>query len=131
MSFEGFQKFVNGGLGSDKEVVWRVPQNIPTPTETSGYLEPIVELFYRLLNEYPQAVDLKFHYPMTEDEAVYVEIGYNKGVYYNADYLFYDQYSLEELASPTPYGVYNDAGFPEEVMRMNYDTFGGNWWDSG
>jgi hypothetical protein len=112
------------GLGGEKEVVWRVPENISNGKEsigTSGKLEPMDELFYRLLNKYPQAVDLEFHYPMTENEAVYVEIGYKEGVYYNADYRFYDQNSLEELASPTLYGVYQEAGFPEKVMRMNYD----------
>lgn len=121
MAFEWFQTSVYRGLGGEKEVVWSVPENKSEGEIFTGGMAPIDQLFFRLKEEYPQAVDLEFHYPMTDSESIYVEIGYEEGVYYNADYRFYDQYSLEEISSPTIYGVYEEAGLSEKVMRMNYD----------
>lgn len=121
MAFEPFQETVYNSIGGEKEVAWRLPQNISeTPATTEG-VAGIDRLFYDLQREYPQAVDLEFHYPFTDSDAIYVEIGYKEGVYYNADYRFYDQYTLEEISSPTIYGIYGEAGVPEKVMRMNYD----------
>lgn len=121
MAFEWFQASVYQSLGGEKEVAWRVPQNLSGTNKSESDTAAMDQLYYRLKEEYPQAVDLEFHYPATASEAIYVEIGYEEGVYYNADYRFYDQNSLEEISSPTIYGVYSKTGFPEKVMRMNYD----------
>lgn len=121
MAFEGLQADVYNSIGGEKEVVWRVPENTSSPGKSYRSLSRMDMLFYDLKEAYPQAVDLEFHYPMSSSEAIYVEIGYEEGVYYNADYRFYDQNSLEEISSPTIYGVYSQTGFPEKVMRMNYD----------
>ncbi len=124
MAFENFQKVVYAGLGGEKEVIWRVPGNITKPNNlavnTSGE-SGMDRLYYNLIAEFPQAVDLEFHYPTTSEEAIYVEIGYKEGVYYNADYRFYDQNSLAEITSPTIYGIYKEAEFSEAILRMNYD----------
>lgn len=121
MAFEWFKASVYHSLGGEKEVAWRVPQNLAEPKSVEGDTAAIDKLYYRLKDEYPQAMDLEFHYPVTDSEAIYVEIGYQEGVYYNADYRFYDQNSLEEISSQTIYGVYSETGFPEKVMRINYD----------
>lgn len=122
MAFEKFKASVYYGLGGDKEVVWRLPENISSTGNSQNTLSGMDKLFYDLQEKYPQAVDLEFHYPMTASEAIYVEIGYEEGVYYNADYRFYDQNTLQEISSPTIYGVYNNqTGIPEKIMRMNYD----------
>lgn len=124
MAFEGFQKFVYGGLGGEKEVIWRVPESISGNeelAEASQNILPMDQLFYNLTKEFPQAVDLEFHYPLIEEEAIFVEIGNEEGVYYNADYRFYDKNNLTEITSPTIFGIYKETGFPEKVMRMNYD----------
>lgn len=121
MAFERFQEVAYISLGGDKEVIWRVPSNTSMQATTAGEPSSMDKLYYRLREEYPQAVDLEFHYPNNETEAIYVEIGYEEGTYYSADYRFYDQSSLKEITSPTIYGIYAEAGFPEKVMRMNYD----------
>lgn len=120
MAFENFQKVVYRSLGGEKEVVWRIPENLSAPTAIAE--TPAMDrLYHKVRKEFPQAIDIEFHYPTLDAEAIYVEVGNKEGVYYNADYRFYDQNSLEEITSPTIYGEYGKTGFPEKVMRMNYD----------
>lgn len=85
-------------------------------------LPPIDRLPEKLRNEYPQARSFEFHYPMTDQASIYVEIVYEEGVYYSSDYRFYDQYTLQELDAPSVYGAYEDADVPDKVIRMNDDT---------
>ncbi|MCM4159267.1 PepSY domain-containing protein [Antarcticibacterium flavum] len=120
MAFENFKAVAYSSLGGDKETLWRVPENFSGEKIDTG-VGSMDRLYYILKDEYPQAVDLEFHYPATDEESIYVEIGYTEGIYYDADYRFYDQNTLEEITSPTIYGVYAETGFPEKVMRMNYD----------
>lgn len=121
MAFVEFKSFVYKSLGGEKQVVWSVPNNL-SQEETPGESTPTIDrLFYRLQKEFPEAAGLEFHYPTSASEAIYVEVSKEEGLYYNADYRFYDQNSLEELSSSTYYGVYEEAGFPEKAIRMNYD----------
>ncbi|SDL29947.1 Uncharacterized iron-regulated membrane protein [Salinimicrobium catena] len=121
MAFDSFGAAVYYGLGGEKEALWRLSKNYENSSRIAGKLEPIDQLYYDLREEYPQANDLEFHYPYASSDAIYVEIGYQDGVYYDADYRFYDNKSLQEISSPTLYGKYEEAGFPEKVLRMNYD----------
>ncbi|MEM8894649.1 MAG: PepSY-associated TM helix domain-containing protein [Bacteroidota bacterium] len=79
------------------------------------------ELFPMLANQYPDYESLEFHLPHTDSSSVYVEVSYQKGVYYNSDYRFYDQYTLDELESGSIYGSYDKASLADKVIRMNYD----------
>ncbi|WP_255702678.1 PepSY domain-containing protein [Antarcticibacterium sp. 1MA-6-2] len=121
MAFEWFNGVTYKTLGGEKEVLWRVPENPSGSVTEYAETAPMDRLYFQLKEKYPQAKDLEFHYPYTSSESIYVEVGYTEGVYYNADYRFYDQNTLEEVASPTIYGAYEEAGFSEKVMRMNYD----------
>ncbi|UZH55874.1 PepSY domain-containing protein [Salinimicrobium tongyeongense] len=120
MVFEWFAEGVYKSMGGEKEVVFTIPEN------TSGAFiatenPPIESLIEDLKKEYPEALDLEIHYPYTDTSSIYVEVAYQDGVYYSADYRFYDQNTLEEIETPSVYGVYEDAGFSEKVLRMNYD----------
>lgn len=121
MAFDWFGQNVYQSIGGNKEYLWRVPDNESGIYKERGDIASIDKLFLQLQQDYPEAVNLEFHYPYTDSESIYVEIGYEEGVYYNADYRFYDQNTLEELSAPTIYGIYEEAGLSEKVMRMNYD----------
>jgi uncharacterized iron-regulated membrane protein len=120
MAFENFKAVAYRSIGGEKETLWRVPENLGKQQDPAATAS-MDHLFLQLKQEFPQAVDFEYHYPATDEEAIYVEIGYEEGTYYSADYRFYDQNTLEEITSPTIYGIYAETGFPEKVMRMNYD----------
>lgn len=120
MVFDWFESAVYKGMGGEKEVVFSIPEN-KTGTFKPTDNPPIESLITSLKKEYPAAVDLEIHYPYTDSSSIYVEIAYQDGVYYSADYRFYDQNTLEEINTPSIYGVYEEAGFSEKMIRMNYD----------
>jgi uncharacterized iron-regulated membrane protein len=122
MAFDSFRTIVYQGLGGEKEALWKLPENYKNSSKIAGKVAPIDQLYYDLKKDYPQAINFEFHYPYNASEAIYVEIGFQEGTYYSADYRFYDQKSLKEITSPTVYGKYEEAGFPEKVLRMNYDV---------
>lgn len=122
MTFDWFEKATYQALGGEKEVKFSIPENTSNTTSVAEAALPIDRLLPQLLKKYPQAQDFEIHYPFTDSSSIYVEIAYQDGVFYSADYRFYDQYTLKEISTPSIYGVYDEAGFSEKVIRMNYDT---------
>jgi len=122
MTFETFKETFYKGIGGDKEVVFSIPENKSGSFQNSGNKdEPIRQLMPMLKEKFPNAKDYEIHYPYTENSSIYVELSYSDGVYYNSDYRFFDQNNLTEIPSKTVYGVYEEAGISEKILRMNYD----------
>lgn len=42
-------------------------------------------------------------------------------MYYDSDYRFFDQNTLEEIETPGIFGKYKDAKLADKILRMNYD----------
>lgn len=123
MTFEAFEEFTyNKVLGGDRQTKFVWPASTGTGAATADELAPIDRLLPLLREKFPHALDFEVHYPFSDTASIYVELGYEDGVYYSADYRFFDQHTLEEVETPSIYGRYAEAGFSEKVMRMNYDT---------
>lgn len=123
MTFEAFEQFTyEKVLGGDRQTAFAWPANAAPGTATPGEAAPIDRLLPLLRARFPHALDFEVHYPFSDTASIYVELGYEDGVYYSADYRFFDQHTLEEVETPSIYGRYAEAGFSEKVMRMNYDT---------
>ncbi len=75
-----------------------------------------------MYEKYPEAKDFEIHYPHTDSSAIYVEVSNENGVFYNSDFLYFDQSTLEEIPSTTYYGKYSEATVSDKILRMNYDT---------
>ena len=122
MTFETFSKVFYKGIGGDKEVVFAVPENTNGSFQNSGENnEPIRRLIPLIKEKFPDAKDYEIHYPHDENHSIYVEVSNSDGIYYDSDYRFYDQNDLSEIQSETIYGVYEEAGVAEKILRMNYD----------
>lgn len=123
MTFEAFERFTyENVLGGEKDAKFAWPANTSTGVATADAIAPIDRLLPVLRKEFPRALDYEVHYPFSDTASIYVELGYEDGIYYSADYRFFDQHTLEEVETPSIYGRYAEAGFSEKVMRMNYDT---------
>ncbi len=122
MVFDWMREGVYTALGGEKTVAFVVPDASPyTPDATTAALAPIDNLLPRLRAEYPEAEQFEIHYPHSDSASIYVEITYERGVYYSSDYRFYDQRTLAEVETPSIYGTYAEADVPDMIMRMNYD----------
>ena len=114
-------------LGGEKSPLFIIPENVSEYAELVETDEkPINQLVPKLIAEYPNYHELELHYPDTDTSSILVELSTKEGVYYDTDYLFYDQYTLEEIETPSLYGKVSQAGFAEKVIRMYYDTHVGS-----
>ncbi|WP_250433751.1 PepSY-associated TM helix domain-containing protein [Hanstruepera flava] len=120
ISYNWLKYVVYKSAGGDKVPAFVIPENNSTPTENDSII-PMDYLIVKLQKENPNAEAFELHYPKTKEESVYVEVSNSKGLYYDADYRFFDQNTLEEIETPGVYGKYKDTQLAEKILRMNYD----------
>ncbi|MDO1514528.1 PepSY-associated TM helix domain-containing protein [Maribacter confluentis] len=120
MSYTWLHYAVYKSIGGQKDVEFIIPANKSNGQELGNIL-PMDVLVTKLRQESPNAKSIELHYPATENESIYVEISHSDGLYYNADYRFFDQHTLEEIETPSLYGKYENAKAADKLLRMNYD----------
>ena len=99
-----------------------IPENISDSNlSQENDILPIDNLIFKLQKENPNAESLELHYPESDSSSIYVEVSNSKGLYYDSDYRFFDQNTLEEIETTSIYGKYKNAKLPEKIIRMNYD----------
>ncbi|WP_421773764.1 PepSY-associated TM helix domain-containing protein [Gracilimonas sp.] len=109
-------------LGGDKSPQFITPDNVSEVVEMVDDGEkPINKIVPMLRTKYPNYDTIELHYPENDTSSILVEMSTKEGVYYDTEYLFYDQYTMEELETTSIYGKTENAGFADRVMRMYYD----------
>ncbi|MEH0154424.1 PepSY-associated TM helix domain-containing protein [Limibacter armeniacum] len=121
MALNWFYVLFYSSIGGDKETAFIIPKNTSEKIPSENQLKPIDQLPDFLEKQYPTAKDYEIHFPYADSVSIYVEVSYQDGIYSDADYLFFDQYTLEDVSTPSVYGKYQDASFQDHLIRMNYD----------
>ncbi|SHF70379.1 Uncharacterized iron-regulated membrane protein [Arenibacter palladensis] len=120
MSYNWMKYVLYKSLGGDKEAAFIIPENIGSPSQGKGVL-PIDLLIPKLQAASPNAESFELHYPTGPDASIYVEVSNSSGLYYDSDFRFFDQHTLEEIETPSIYGKYENAKVADKILRMNYD----------
>ncbi len=120
MSYNWVRVAVYTSMGGEKDPTFIIPENSSEPILDAN-AAPMDRLITILQKERPNAMGLELHYPSSENESIYVEVTNSNGLYYDADYRFFDQYTLEEIETPSVYGSYDDSKLSDKILRMNYD----------
>ena len=120
MSYNWLKYVVYKSVGGEKEAQFIIPEN-KTVANNKDSIVPMDYLILKLRKESPNATAYELHYPKTPDESIYVEVSNSEGLYYDNDYRFFDQNTLEEIETPGIYGKYKDAKVADKILRMNYD----------
>ncbi|APY09422.1 sulfite reductase [Winogradskyella sp. J14-2] len=120
MSYNWLKYIVYKTASGQKNVHFIVPKNLSNINEKDSEV-PIDHLIYKLKKENPNAESFEIHYPKTKEESIYVEVSNSKGLYYDSDFRFFDQNTLEEIETPSIYGKYKNAQLADKILRMNYD----------
>lgn len=120
MSYNWMKYVLYKSLGGEKEAAFIIPENMGSPNQSEGVL-PIDLLIPKLQAASPNAESFELHYPKSEDESIYVEVSNSAGLFYDSDFRFFDQHTLEEIETPGIYGKYGDAKVADKILRMNYD----------
>jgi uncharacterized iron-regulated membrane protein len=79
-------------------------------------------LWARMSKEYPSAEMIEVHVPESDTASIEVAVNPHEGTYWKTDYVYFDQYSLEEIAVNHPYGRFANTSVADKIMRMNYDV---------
>jgi uncharacterized iron-regulated membrane protein len=121
MSYAWLQYAVYKSVGGDKVAAFIIPENISGEFKQDGDTVPMDFLVAKLQKELPHAQNIELHYPESETSSIYIEISNTDGIYYDSDFRFFDQNTLEEIETPGIYGSYKDAKVADKILRMNYD----------
>ena len=120
MSYNWLKYVVYKSTGGEKEARFIIPENL-SETSVKGDVIPMDYIIVKLLKESPEAKSFELHYPKTEDESIYIEVSNSDDLFYDSDFRFFDQNTLEEIETPGIYGTYKDANVADKIQRMNYD----------
>lgn len=120
MSYNWLKYALYKSVGGEKEARFIIPEN-NSVANSNDSIAPMDYLIVKLQKESPNATAYELHYPKTPDESIYVEVSNSEGLYYDADFRFFDQNTLEEIETPSIYGKYKDAKVADKILRMNYD----------
>ncbi len=120
MSYDWLQYIVYKSSGGEKEIQFEIPKNNTNSTDSLP-IAAIDKIIPILQKELPNAESFELHYPHTKNESIYIEISNTKGLFYDSDFRFFDQNTLEEIETTGIYGKYKDAKLADKILRMNYD----------
>lgn len=120
MSYNWLKYVLYKSTGGNKVAAFIIPENT-RKTKAYNTILPIDKLIIKLQKESPNAESFELHYPESDSSSIYIEISNSKDLFYDSDFRFFDQNTLEEIETPGVYGKYSDAKIPEKILRMNYD----------
>ncbi|MBC6998284.1 PepSY-associated TM helix domain-containing protein [Cytophaga sp. FL35] len=121
MAFNWMYSSVYKGIGGEKTAMFYIPNNKTEKDLAETNAPPIDRLISRLRREDPAALNYEIHYPYADSVSIYVEVAKTDGLYYENDYRYFDQTTLEEIETEGIYGKYGDAKLADKLIRMNYD----------
>lgn len=122
MAFNWFYYITYKVAGGDKAPQFIVPNNISLNNQHQKKTTLAIDNLLPMLKEgYPMAKSFEIHYPSTDSASILVEVSKKSSIHYSMDYLFFDQNTLAEIETTSIYGKYEDAGFADKIIRMNYD----------
>lgn len=121
MSIPWFGYLYYKAVGGEKELAFKIPENLSTTPEAPQEAQAMDFLPELMEEKYPDIQEIEIHYPHSDSASIYVEVVKSEGLFYNADFVFYDQYSLEEISTASIYGKYENADNSDKLLRLSYD----------
>ena len=91
--FKFFESTIYSSLGGEKSLEWQEPVSLKS---NELVVENNLDWVWNKMNQdYPNCYGMEIHVPETDSSSIYVFVQQTEGVYHDADYRFFDQYSLK------------------------------------
>lgn len=122
MGFQWFSKSVYWATsGGQLMTPYYEPESTGKPIANDKM--PVIDfLWKKTAAEFPSAQTIEMHYPETAKSPIAAVTNPLAGTFYQADYIYYDQYSLKPIPVTHNFGRYHDKlTLANKIMRMNYD----------
>ena len=126
MGFQWFEKSYMWTItGGKSNYILSIPlSDASTKSETNDIYNNIDAIFHKLSTSYPKARKLEVHVP--EDDMMAIEASANVNEYsWQADVIWYDQYTLKEIPVKHPWRRQAELSNGEKLRRMNYEMHTG------
>lgn len=124
--FEWFRDGLHAAAGGEKSLVYTEPHSDTTATAVySGKIHPVDYLWHKARNNFRNAATIEMHFPATKTSPIHVAVNPDASTYWKIDYLYYDQYTLEEIPADHIYSRFHEATAADKLLRMNYDIHTG------
>lgn len=121
----GFEWYKNGlyaAVGGEKSLVYEEPLSDSTALAvTPAQQHPVDVLWERIRRQYPAAESIEMHFPEGPGSPIHVAVNPDAATYWQIDYLYFDQYTLQELSVNHIWNRLAQASTADKLMRMNYD----------
>lgn len=125
----GFQWFADGYyklIGGKKTLAYtEVLSQMQASDSTSQQMPALDRVWLKMQHEYPDAAYIEVHPTHTDIDAIAANATQSDGKYWKTDYRYFDQYTLKEIEVDNIYGKFENTGFAEKMMRMNYEIHTG------
>lgn len=122
--FGDFGQWLYRATGGQKEAVFRNPPSDTTQLISQLPVHPLDSVFRIVQAEFGEHAQIELHGIDSPEKSILVEVQDKPG-YWRMNYLFFDQYRLNEIPSPHLYGRFAEAGSPELIRRINYELHTG------
>ena len=123
--FAWFREAVYASAGGEKSLVYQEPLSDTTAVSVPGAKPPVDRVWENMKAQYPSAEAIEMHFPATDESPIHADINPDASTYWQTDYRYFDQYTLEELSVDQVYGRLDEASGADRLMRMNYDIHTG------
>ncbi|ELR69492.1 putative iron-regulated membrane protein [Fulvivirga imtechensis AK7] len=118
--FEWFKNSIYAVTGGERSLVYQEPASKSSPRSTAVD-NPVDMVWERVKQEYSHAESIEMHFPVTDQSPVLAEVNTDASTYWKMDYIYYDQYTFEEIPVHHIWSRLHEADFADKLMRMNYD----------
>lgn len=122
-SFEWFSKSLYWVTSGGKELVDVRKEPTSDTTQVRPFrLSAADQIWMKLKKENPQAAGILISIPEKPADVIGAFVYQKMNTFYNMDRFSYDQQSLKEIKTKSPFaGKYIEANIPDKIRRMNYD----------
>ena len=123
--FEWFRDGLHATAGGDKSLEYVEPLSDTTIQVAVASLHPVDVVWERTKTRFPAAESIEMHFPASAQSPIHVAVNPDAATYWQIDYLYYDQYTLEEVPVDHLYGRFHEATAADRLIRSNYDIHTG------
>lgn len=119
--FEWFSESFYKATGGAKELEYREPLSDTDYIGNAAEIPALDRAWEKMKSLYPTAEIIEVHPPETSTSPIAANANPDADTYWQIDYRYFDQYTMEELSVDHIFGRITDANTADVIRRMNYD----------
>jgi uncharacterized iron-regulated membrane protein len=118
-----FAEVYHQAIGGKKSMVY---QDAISSKQDKKLDKPLDKLYVQYKSSSILFASIELHPPETDSASILVVTNPVYGSYWKSDYIFHDQYSLQELPVNHIWSRFRDATTADKILRLNYDLHVGS-----